>query len=783
MVASNMVYREIQLGVRPPRVAVLVSATWGAVGFTPIIEALSQAWAGATYALIPTDGDSIQAPFWRLLELHDPDAVVALDTSVSVTDGLQDRILRACTPFSPSAQNIPQVSALWPTNSRHMTALSDAAPNPLSLRAPAGSSLSLRMFTNIEMSDAPPVMRALVLATTGRFSSETARVLRSSCGLPISSLDLKLEKREPYEVNTRHTLDEAWAWPNRAHEERYPWDLSFHDIASWLPADVDVFAHPVVVVCGDAIEDFALYWTLRALRGRPQEPSVFWLPHVDDAGADASPGYRLVLPLLATQIQRCMNRVMVDAPRVLVTSVSLPTERLIGVDNVLLAASRSHPELGPHSLGDERFSLNGAARLLGIPGRAEIVAPEDARLLPYIAEFWERENDPYTNAYVAQFLGGAAVGRRPPPEPRQIMLRMDGYPQWVVETRPEGVRVPRRTGLESLLVDPSSGEDFRVCRGGGLAYTAVRTERRSGAPRRALLIEPVFRLPEDLEVFQALGYRVGLSLTPSDKGRYERVLIDRLGGLEAVGQALRDECAAAVLLAYAASRKEKQGAGIYAFLRRYLDMRALTAICRGDAPAEELANRWLSAGLLEPGAVLKCDFCRARDWYQFGELGSRYRCHRCSREQIYPARAETYFRLDEPVRLAMTHNSHIPLLALDWLRRRAQVNFLYATGSELRREGKEGAGDLPWAEVDLLAVVDGELVLGEGKKGGNLDPADVNQLNAYISICRRLCPRRFVAATDADEWNANAGSKLDEFERGISKYGVELMRLTGCDLR
>ena len=69
-------YREMQLGIRAPRVALLVDMRWEPVAFTSIIQALSQAWGGATSALIPTDGESISPAFWPLLDLHDPDAVL-----------------------------------------------------------------------------------------------------------------------------------------------------------------------------------------------------------------------------------------------------------------------------------------------------------------------------------------------------------------------------------------------------------------------------------------------------------------------------------------------------------------------------------------------------------------------------------------------------------------------------------------------------------------------------------------------------------------------------------
>lgn len=100
MSQKTVEYREMHLGLRAPRAALLVDRSSGPEAYSAIVEALSGVWAGAACALIPTDGASISPPFWRLLELHDPDAVLILETALQVTPGLADQIRRRCSQFA-----------------------------------------------------------------------------------------------------------------------------------------------------------------------------------------------------------------------------------------------------------------------------------------------------------------------------------------------------------------------------------------------------------------------------------------------------------------------------------------------------------------------------------------------------------------------------------------------------------------------------------------------------------------------------------------------------------
>lgn len=635
-------------------------------------------------------------------------------------------------------------------------------------------------------------MRALILATTGRYVGNAFREL-SRRGMIGATNDIRFD--EP-ESNTRQSLNRVWGWPPGSPPGpdylglpslRYPWQLCFHNLLAWAPsAGENMSFHPAIVVCGDSMDDFALYWTLRSLRARPPQTNVFWVPHVDDAGAAATPGYERVLPILADSLWRYLDRFPLPDPQVLVTSSSVSPERLTDVGALLVAASTAFEGLGSQDLGAEGWSLDeAAATAQSSTGWAEVVSPDDAgRLVPYITEFWEQDNDPYSNAYVAQFLGGTVVGRQPAPEPRHALANLDGSPQWVVEAKLAGVRIPRRSGLEDLLADPASGEDFRVCRD-GLAYTVVRADKPPGAPRRAGLVEPTFRLPDDLKVFEAVCRREGLSLAPSDKGRYERILVEKLGGLEATGRELRDERSVRVLLDYVSGKENRPGVrdeGITIRRRRYLDLSSLAKLCGGPEQANAFADRYLERGLLERGSIIKCTLCRALDWYRPRELTDRFSCHRCGREQVYSADTGTYFRLDEPVLLAVEQNSYVSLLTLERLRGRSEKAFLYATGCELRRVGKEGDEDKPWAEIDFLALEYGDLVIGEAKRTGTLSPTDRQQLDKYVRICSILRPARFVATTAAPEWSDESAAFLGGIEDKLGRYEVALVRLTARDI-
>src|SRR4051794_12645013 len=69
--------RDISASVRAPRVAVLINvndAEWQHSCST-IIEFLSTVWGGKYNIIVPTDGSTIEPPFWEILELFDPDHI------------------------------------------------------------------------------------------------------------------------------------------------------------------------------------------------------------------------------------------------------------------------------------------------------------------------------------------------------------------------------------------------------------------------------------------------------------------------------------------------------------------------------------------------------------------------------------------------------------------------------------------------------------------------------------------------------------------------------------
>jgi hypothetical protein len=76
---TDLEVRVVRSGVRPHRVAILIPSGGGASVWLQVIDVCSQIWGGPYCVAVPTDGETIQQPFWQLLDLYDPDMVVRLE--------------------------------------------------------------------------------------------------------------------------------------------------------------------------------------------------------------------------------------------------------------------------------------------------------------------------------------------------------------------------------------------------------------------------------------------------------------------------------------------------------------------------------------------------------------------------------------------------------------------------------------------------------------------------------------------------------------------------------
>jgi len=755
-------YRRVNLGLRAPRLAVLIGSDchWGHC--LHLVETLTETWGGATFAVIPTDGQSISPVFWKLLKLHDPDWITVFDGTAHVSDGLQQELRRRHSVALPWGQH------LWPLSPDNigypLTGVHDALPE----------SETLPKVTDLSV-DADGLVQLMIQATTGALSEATKKKLHDR-GLDTVGRALAFDDDVSglYDVTS-----DIWEPAARSHHIFYPFNLSSLNLGLYFRPPGLAHEHALVVVCGNSIEDFAYFWTLRTLRGLPLFSDVYWVPLFEHSAVEAHRHYKKLWPWLGNAIAQSLDRVWRDK-RVLITSVSLEPERLGRAGQALYAANPIH--IGAGSWGDEAPQEDEPRSL-----PTAVVAPDKfEELLPYSASCWETENTPDANASIVHFFDGEGKAVLQTPMPSSVAFKYESEMRWIVEAMVEGLRVPTRPALRELVVRPEGFANYRVSRD-GVAFTAVSDFKSSGMATRSLLVRPTLRLPTAWQVVEALCEAEDLAVSASDKGQYERETLRLFGDLESVASEIRDPRIAATLFKFLdESPNEKgvtdEGVKISGREGRVLDMRALRKLWGGDdKAAQDFANRCLERGVVQLGLlIIKCPYCRRADWYRLADVSDSVTCHRCSRGYVFPADTSIYFKLDEIVALALKQGSRVPLLVLDLLRRRSAVSFLHTTACDVFRPKRKEKK--PWLEVDFFAISDGAFIIGECKRDDQLRTEDKAQLKKYVELCRALLPDRLLVATGAPEWDQAANAYLDQLEDELQRLGVSLWRLTGRDV-
>ena len=121
-------------------------------------------------------------------------------------------------------------------------------------------------------------------------------------------------------------------------------------------------------------------------------------------------------------------------------------------------------------------------------------------------------------------------------------------------------------------------------------------------------------------------------------------------------------------------------------------------------------------------------------------------------------------------------NGHVPILALESLRRSARRSFTFATDFEIVRD-EEGANP---PELDFAVVQDGTLILGEAKKRDRLSdgrPEERRKAARIVSVASHLSADNICLATTQPSWNEGTISVVNEALSGSNLTAIYLTNL------
>lgn len=791
-------YRGVHRSVRPPRAVTLVklSADWRADAIR-MMECYSRTWGGDGNGLAACSADwEIAQPFWTLLtafdadywavfqptrrglQISDPTAYQAvLDANVASWTAQHDVSEAEARQIFEADHVLTQPLGGWPPPQelderirRDFAPLASAhaviAARYQADAPPTGRLVDMCQLTFcpervnlLDVASLPRSVQLLVAARTGALSpSHRAQLaaartdVRQSAPLADEGLSLLLEfawtgNVDPAFQRLRDACSGVTGQP-QLPEFASSGFLSDTPLAqsrlgcAWLMkwrAGLD--DEPAVVICGDTLQDFCYAFTRERTTGH-----TYWLP-TGPGVAEDSLGQALLHTLTKILSSR-YARSPSGNRTVLLSSLTLTTSELDAVLEDLRATL-----WGRHF---DDGGIGGATIRVCPPG--DLSAPRDLVLLDQVHYGLFRQEP---------FLGAESAANLEIPIPSQAVgIRPDAC-RWQVDVLVPDHVLPARWCLNSTVTaadDPAQWA-VRSSASGVSVDSHGRLFVFGGSSLSQTLVEVRLRLPPASEIFGTLLAGAGASLHESDKGRYTRRSIELWGDLPTLAHDLRTPATSALLASWAANTINGDDGRIH-HKRKYLRLENIAQI--SGLPTDEaraLIDSYVERAIATRGLLLRCELCADTSFYRLEDLGPGFRCQRCRQDNLITRAAwcgsdepQWFYALDEVVYHALDSNMHVPLLALADLAKPAK-SFLYMPEAVVRIEGRD---DL---EVDLWAIVDGQIVIGEAKKSNELMTTagdERRRCAALRSLAHAMTADQFVMATSSADWSQRTRHNVDE---------------------
>jgi hypothetical protein len=521
---------------------------------------------------------------------------------------------------------------------------------------------------------------------------------------------------------------------------RTPFGDSTRGCSWYTPTQSDWEHRPFYVVCGDSAADFCLALALDRCYG-----DGAWFPQAFAKGDDE----------LADVVRTTLARVIdsMDRRRIVCTSMTADAA----------TTEETLRSLPAEVVRSGRYTVVESAQLpLGRPWR-----------LLDRAQVERGGSQP--------FVGAELVGDLPLLQPTEAKGKDIWDCTWQVDVAVEGHQLPARWRLSShLSQDASPTALLRSGTDGISFYSHSVGFVAAGSSIDQALARPRLRVPDGRETFDALLAHEGLRCQDSAAGRYTQAAIDLWGNLEALADDLCRPSTSGLLRAYLSKTSDDTGICLTSRDRRFLSFdqagRA-SGTTRGDTRA--LLDRYIARRILGRGLILQCRRCSYADWYPLEALGQTFNCGRCQHVSLIVQAAwkqpddgepNWYYDLDEMVYQALRHDVSAPVLALAKLAQGAQSMLV-------RPEANVYKDKSLLAEIDLWAIIDGQIVVGEAKTVSRLDStrASERRIAARLAhVAQAVTADQVVLATTAPSWDEGSLTLVRE---ALKRSGIPLRQL------
>jgi hypothetical protein len=788
------------MSLRPRRVAIIIrnDAHWRDWAMTALATA-SDYWGGAGYILVPFDLSTgvASAVFADVVRAYDPDHVVTLSipattweewypgtVSVSGAKDEADRLKLIANSLHFDLDDEPANAAREQVASWCSPMRVDRLPGDHPKRGFEAVKTLRRRGAN----DRPRggMLPAPVPAPGSRVAA--AVDWRSDTGL-FAALRLGVASSESYErseptpdalywlIRREDEAPESLIWSN----DTFP-PISAAGLESWFLGEQRLMqvsrgylVDRAALVVGDTAEDFALALAYDRVIG-----GGIWLtPALID---DQSTFRKIVQPA----VRMMLNELERSASQMAVTSTSATADYLADVAKRIQGAMYEiNLSIDGHPIQDRTDHGTVAVRTPNI----------ERGLLAYVADEHIGASVSLPVSNLPDGAMEALVALETPVPSNLLYPENSGWvPYWYVDVILDGDTTPRGRDLPSSALVSTKGSypvvNARSSRDGLTFDPSSMGFIPAGALLASRIGRPLLRSLSMRAWVEAMAKTEDLGVRLSSPGRKAELVRTRLGtrrdllGLVAGGTL-------PMLQAFVRRQKQPEPAErepeiVVLGVDPYLSFQAIDALLPGTADdTMNMIDNLVSTRLLRRGLLLDCAECGRPSFVDADRLGQRFECPQCatsnalvsSRWKREATEPRWFYDLYTTFRELLADRGDVVLLAASNLQGNSGT---YEDTPEL--EFYELDSGKAVAEVDVIASVDGDVVLVEAKAGGAFGSKQRGvQTDKLLRVAKVLRADRIQLATTQDHWNETDVAHLTKQAAAASPFAIQVDVATALD--
>jgi len=760
-----------------------------------IIEYYSQLWGGNYNLIVPTDGKKIDDIFIKILKLYDPDYIYKYSKSLldlKYVDYKKYRKKMAIDIEKAQKAN-PGIDefrlAEWVEENAGMTEYKEleiseglkqnliGVLNPFYERDNfiSSHSISVEQRPDYPLTNIIEIFKSCGLEKIVNLIAENCKIIQllghSLIGSAnyikvINKNDKKKKNRStnlfemnnfPFEekIVTKENIDD---FLNIIYLNKY--DSHFKEIKELLqytPFELTMknleYLHllnqrkpgvkdTVVVIVGDSLKDFCLYYVLLKLK-----KDAIWLPYSLIEKENFLENYLTKINFTISEKSERRN----EEKDIVFTSISLEEKE---IDKIINTCKE-------YNIGINEDEIS--------------VSKDLEKLMPFINYVYEKDN--YTNINVEQFLEGKSIGLLNMPFPRSSNFNLQKINplnfRWVNDIQigryvsdelDRGYILPSKRVFSNYLFEKGVYNSFtRVSEIGISICGPYFTPYAMGGSLINVVNRnrPRLNILSDYDVIRIMFEDIGYDISLSDKGKYLLESLKKVGSLEGLASIFLDSKKFDLLKEFIRDSDKDIGEANYEIDGRiYIDYDTIENILKDNT--ETVVDDFIINTILYRGFIFKCSKCGNTDWYPVSEINNNFKCKRCSNIQLYlkdnwqlkksPKEPKWYYKLDEVFYQGLDNNMYVTVLTLNKLQKNCKRSFIYLPEIELSYIEN---GDKKKKEIDICCICDGDIVIGECKKNNKIENTrkkEIDILKTIADIFLKLKANKCIFSTYSNNW-------------------------------